>query len=46
MLTFVLALLVLFIDFAAKGGELIPQEPDEEPNYVRLNDSVRLPKSY
>ena len=50
VLTFVLTLLELFIDFAAKGGELIPQEPEEEPeeepNYVRLNDAIHLPQSF
>jgi hypothetical protein len=48
VLTFVLGLLVLFIDFAAKGGDLIPEEPEgEHRNYIRLNDAtLNLPKSY
>jgi len=46
VLTFVLALITLFIDFFAKGFDLVPQDPEDAKthHYVRLNDSaMRLP---
>ncbi len=46
VLTFVLALITLFVDFFAKGFDLVPQDPEDAKthHYVRLNDSaMRLP---
>lgn len=47
VLTFVLALITLFVDFFAKGFDLVPQDPEDEKahHYVRLNDPthMRLP---
>jgi hypothetical protein len=41
VLTFVLALITLFVDFFAKGFDLVPQDPEGEKahHYVRLNNS-------
>jgi hypothetical protein len=45
VLTFVLALLALFPDFFAKGGDVVPEAPDGESSYIRLNDATPNPRS-